>query len=140
MIRRPIISLVILLAATGCSNVNVDVDSDRRQPHEKVFRQEMEGRSAEYVRPRVLEMPSAEYPAEAADLNLAGLVMIKVLVGYDGQVAEAEVMQGLHPLVDQAALEAVRGGRYAPASESGIATDGWLTVPFRYPPPVVEAE
>jgi TonB family protein len=138
--RRPIFSLLILMAAAGCSNVNVDVDSDRRPAHEKIFSKEMEGRSADYVRPRVLELLPAEYPAEAADLNLAGMVMVKVLVGYDGQVAEAEVLQGLHPLLDQAALEAARGSRYAPASESGIATDGWLTVPFRYPPDVAEAE
>jgi len=138
--RRPIFSLLILLAAAGCSNVNVDVDSNRREPYEKTFSKEMEGRSADYVRPSVLELLPAEYPAEAADLDLAGLVMVKVLVGYDGQVAEAEIIQGLHPVVDQAALEAARGSRYAPASESGIATDGWLTVPFRYPPDVVEAE
>jgi len=139
-LRHSIISLLILLVAAGCSNVNVDVDSEHQQPHEKIFPEEMEGRSADYVRPRVLEMPPAEYPAEATELDLAGMVMIRVLVGYDGEVAEAEVRQGLHPVVDQAALEAARRGRYSPASESGVAVDGWVTVPFRYPPEGMKAE
>ncbi len=132
--RRPIIGLLILLGATGCSSVNVDVDSDSQPPHEKIFREEMEGRSADYVRPRVLDLPDVEYPVEAADLDLSGMVMIGVLVEFDGQVAEVKVKQGVHPLVDQAALDAARRGRYAPASEFGAATDGWVTVPFRYPP------
>ena len=132
--HRPMISLLILLALTGCSSVNVNVDSDSQTPHEKTFREEMKGRSADYVRPRVLELPKVEYPAEVEGLDLAGIVMIGVLVGFDGEVAEAKVKQGLHPLVDQAALDAARRGRYAPASEFGAATDGWVTVPFRYPP------
>jgi len=132
--RRPMIALLFLLAATGCSSVNVEVDSDNQPPHEKIFREEMEGRSADYVRPRVLELPEVEYPAEVADLDLSGMVLIGVLVGIDGQVAEVKVKQGVHPLVDQAALDAARRGSYAPASEFGAATDGWVTVPFRYPP------
>ena len=138
--HRPIIGLLILLAATGCSSVNVEVDSDSQPPHEQTFREEMKGRSADYIRPRVLELPEVEYPAEAAGLDLAGIVMIGVLVDYDGQVAEVKVKQGLHPLVDQAALDAARRGRYAPASEFGAATDGWVTVPFRYPPEDKKAE
>ncbi len=132
--HRPMIALLILLAATGCSSVNVDVDSDNQPPHEKFFREEMEGRSADYVRPRVLELPEVGYPAEVADLDLSGMVLIGVLVGIDGQAAEVKVKQGVHPLVDQAALDAARRGNYAPASEFGAATDGWVTVPFRYPP------
>lgn len=138
--RRPLIGLFIILAATGCSSVNVDVDSDSQPPHEKIFPEEMEGRSADYVRPRVLDLPQVEYPPEAADLDLSGMVMISVLVAYDGQVAEAKIKQAVHPLVDQAALDAARRGRYAPASEFGAATDGWVTVPFRYPPEGLKAE
>ena len=125
--------VLILLTTGGCSSVNVEVSDDSVPPHEKTFREEMEGRAADYKRPSLIEAPLPEYPAEAAALDLSGLVMIKVQVGYDGQVAEAEVVQGLHPLVDAAALEAARGGRYAPATEAGVATEGSVTVPFRYP-------
>lgn len=132
--------LVFLLTAVGCSQVNVEMESDSRPPHEKVFPEDLKGRSADYERPRLLEMPPAEYPAEAADLEVAGIVMVKILIGMDGKVLDAEVVQGLHPLIDEAALAAARGGRYAPANEFGAATDGWITVPFRYPPPEETAE
>jgi TonB family protein len=132
--------VLILLATAGCSNVNVEATDESEPPHEKTFRNEMEGRARDYVKPRVIELPEPAYPAGAVDLGLSGLVMVKVLVEYDGQVGEAEVTQGLHPTIDEAALEAARGGRYAPATENDIATDGWLTVPFRYPPPEKETD
>ena len=127
--------VLVLLGTGGCSDVNVEANDESTPPHEKIFREEMEGRPADYQRPRLLEAPVPHYPAEAAALGVSGLVMIKVVVGYDGKVAEAVVVQGLHPVVDAAALEAARGGRYAPATRSGIATEGSVTVPFRYPPP-----
>jgi len=143
--RSPVIFLfigwiLVLLGVGGCSNVNVEARDESIPRHEKIFREEMEGRSDDFQRPRLLDVPRPRYPAEAVALDLTGLVMIKVLVGYDGQVAEAEVVQGLHPAVDAAALEAARGGRYAPATRSSMATDGWLTVPFRYPPPSEETD
>ncbi len=133
--RRSILILLLLPVAVGCSQMNVEVDSDRQDPHEKIFPEDMKGRSADYERPKVIEMPPVEYPAEAADLDVSGIVMIKMLIGMDGKVLEAKIQQGVHPLVDEASLKAAREGRYAPANEFGAAADGWLTVPFRYPPP-----
>lgn len=127
--------LFFLLTAIGCSQVNVEMENDSRPPHEKIFPEDMKGRSPDYERPRVLSMPPVEYPAEAAGLDVAGMVMVKLLIGMKGEVLEAEIQQGVHPLVDAAALKTARGGRYAPANEFGAATDGWISVPFRYPPP-----
>jgi TonB family protein len=127
--------LFFLLTAIGCSQVNVEMENDSRPPHEKIFPEDMKGRSPDYERPRVVVMPPVDYPAETADLDVAGIVMIKLVIGMKGEVLEAEILQGVHPLVDAAALETARGGRYAPATEFGAATDGWITVPFRYPPP-----
>ena len=138
--RRSVLILFFLSTAVGCSQMNVEVDSDRQEPHEKIFPEDMKGRSADYRRPKVIEIPQVEYPTEAADLDVSGIVMIKMPIGMDGQVLEAKVLQGVNPLVDQAALETARRGRYAPANEFGAATDGWLTVPFRYPPPETAEE
>ena len=132
--------LFFLLTAIGCSQVNVEMENDSRPPHEKIFPEDMKGRSPDYERPGVLAISPVEYPAEAADLNVAGIVMVKMLIGMKGEVLEAEIQQGVHPLVDEAALETARGGLYAPANEFGAATEGWLTVPFRYPPPLEAKE
>ncbi len=125
----------IWLTAGGCSSVNVEARDESQPPHEKIFREEMEGRAPDSQVPRVVELPEPQYP-EPADPELAGMVMVRVLVGLDGQVYEAEVVQGVDPAIDMAALEAAREGKYAPASESGSAAERWITVPFRYPPPV----
>ena len=132
--------VLALVADAGCSKVNVEAKDESQPPHEQIFRDEMPTRSANYQRPSVIELPPAQYPPEAADLGLSGLVMIRVLVGFDGDVVEAEVIQGLHPLIDSAALAAARGGRYAPAIENEAATDGYVSVPFRYPPPSRESD
>ena len=136
----PVMGLVVLLAGAGCSNVNVEATDESVPPHEQTFRKEMEGRSSDYQGPRVVELPDPQYPADLGSQGLKGIMMIRVFVGYDGAILESEVQQGLHPDLDQAALEAARGGKYTPASESGVATDGWLTVPFRYPPPATGTE
>jgi TonB family protein len=134
------LGMIFLLTMTGCANVNVEATDESVPPHEQTFRKEMEGRSPDYRGPSVLELPEPEYPADLAGQGLDGIVMIRVLVSYDGQVLESEVQQGLQPALDQAALEAARGGKYTPATEAGVATEGWLTVPFRYPPPPEEAK
>ena len=123
-----------ILAGGACSNVNVEAKDESVPPHEQTFRKEMEGRSPDYQGPRVVELPEPVYPAEISPQGIEGIMMIRVLVGYDGSVIEAEVQQGLDPGLDQAALEAARGGVYTPATEAGVTTEGWLTVPFRYPP------
>ena len=140
--RKSVVILLALpalvLACGACSNVNVEAKDETVPPHEKTFRDEMEGRSPDYRSPRVVELPEPVYPGGASLEGVEGIMMVRVLVDHDGSVLEAEVQQGLHPELDAAALAAARGGTYAPASESGVATDGWLTVPFRYPPPVDE--
>ena len=125
---------IFVLAAGACSNVNVEAKDETVPPHEQTFREEMEGRSPDYRGPTVIELPEPDYPTGLAGRGLDGIMMIRVFIGYQGQVYEAEVQQGLHPELDAAALEAARGGTYAPASEAGVAAEGWLTVPFRYPP------
>jgi|GEM_PF-3914232 len=126
--------ILILLAAAGCSNVNVEATSEDQLPHEKIFSEDLEGRSPDYQGPRVVKLPDPAYPATLYGQAPSGLILVRVLVGFDGRLEEAEVTQGLQAELDQAALEAARGGTYAPATESGIATEGWVTVPFRYPP------
>ena len=135
-----VLGAMVLLATAGCSNVNVEANDESVPPHDQTFRKEMEGRSPDYRGPRVLELPEPGYPADPAAAGLEGIIMIRVFVSFEGKVLESEVQQGLHQTLDLAALEAARGGKYTPATEAGVATEGWLTVPFRYPPPPKEAE
>jgi TonB family protein len=63
---------------------------------------------------KALENPTPVYPAFARHLDLAGTVKIKAVVTPDGQVKQIEVVGG-HPLLVNAAVDAVKRWRYAPA-------------------------
>lgn len=55
------------------------------------------------------------YPEMARKLHLTGVVKVQVVIGADGQIKETKVVGG-HPLLVDAALEAVKMWKYAPAS------------------------
>jgi protein TonB len=54
------------------------------------------------------------YPAVAQAAGIAGDVHIEAVIGRDGTVTSAKVVQGV-PMLDAAALDAVTRWRYTPA-------------------------
>jgi TonB family protein len=50
----------------------------------------------------------AEFSVQAQEEYAFGFVSVKAVVGIDGKVLSARVTRGVHPLVDQAALEAAK--------------------------------
>ena len=63
---------------------------------------------------KVIRNPTPAYPALARGLNLSGTVKIKAVVNPDGQVKHVEVVGG-HPLLVNAAVDAVKQWKYVPA-------------------------
>ena len=62
-----------------------------------------------------------EYPELARKMNITGTVKVEVVVAPNGKVKEAKVVGG-HPLLANAALEAVKKWRFEPAAmeSSGV--------------------
>src|SRR5437588_11845511 len=54
-----------------------------------------------------------EYPAIAKQARIQGPVVLKAIIGKDGKIQNLEVVSG-HPMLSQAALEAVKQWRYKP--------------------------
>lgn len=71
------------------------------------------------------------YPAAAQQARVQGVVILEVRVSADGKVTAARVLRGI-PLLDQAALDAVRQWEYNPMILSGefISTIMTATVSF----------
>ena len=67
------------------------------------------------------------YPPEAKANKIQGTVLLHVRIDKEGRVEKAEVVNG-HPLLSQAALDAVRQWRYKPAMRRGAAIDKDETV------------
>jgi TonB family protein len=63
---------------------------------------------------KAIQHPAPAYPAFARQLNLSGTVKIKAVISPDGQVKNVEVVGG-HPLLVNAAVDAVKQWKYAPA-------------------------
>jgi TonB family protein len=59
------------------------------------------------------------YPAIAQSARVQGAVVIEATIGADGKVADAKVVQSI-PLLDQAALDAVRQWEYTPTLLNGV--------------------
>lgn len=71
------------------------------------------------------------YPELAREAHVEGLVIIECHIDTEGGVAGARVLRG-HPLLDAAALDAVRQWRYRPTLLNGEPVSVLMTVTVRF--------
>jgi protein TonB len=76
------------------------------------------------------------YPALAQASGVEGVVIVEATIDEDGRVADARVLRSV-PLLDQAALAAVRAWRFAPTVINGrpLRVVWTTTVQFSLPRP-----
>ncbi|MFN2441154.1 MAG: energy transducer TonB [Thermoanaerobaculia bacterium] len=72
------------------------------------------------------------YPELAKKIGARGLVVIECVIAKDGSVRNPRIVRSAHPLLDRAALEAVRQWKFAPGRMGDRAVDVLfnLTVTF----------
>lgn len=80
------------------------------------------------VPPRKIEDRPPVYPDVAVRSRLQGVVGIEARIERSGCVSEARVVQGVHPYLDTAALQAVSRWRYTPTSLNGEPVPVLMTV------------
>ena len=71
------------------------------------------------------------YPAIAQNAGVTGAVIIEATIGADGRVIDAKVLRSI-PLLDQAALDAVRQWEYKPTLLNGVAVPVIMTVTINF--------
>jgi len=71
------------------------------------------------------------YPQLAIQARIQGNVVLHAIIGRDGQVSELQVLSG-HPLLVNAAVEAVRQWRYSPTLLNGqtVEVETTITISF----------
>lgn len=67
---------------------------------------------------KILRRVMPQYPQDAADAHIHGLVKISVMIGKDGHTKRVKLISG-HPLLAPAALQAVRQWTYEPTEVNG---------------------
>ena len=73
------------------------------------------------------------YPAVAKSARVGGTVHVEATIGPNGKVADARIVKSV-PLLDQAALDAVRQWEYAPTRVRGVAVPVTITVAVNFQP------
>lgn len=93
-----------------------------------------QGVSAEVLaRPLYERNPPPLYPRLARRMGKQGVVLLEVFVSASGMVEEVKVATGSgHEILDEAALDAVRGWRFAPGQRNGRPAAMRVRVPVRF--------
>lgn len=87
------------------------------------------------VRPPVrIKEVAPVYPAIAQSARVQGDVVIEATIDEEGKVADARVVKSV-PLLDQAALDAVRQWEYQPSLLNGVPTAVVMTVTVKFTRP-----
>lgn len=71
------------------------------------------------------------YPAVARAARIEGMVIVEATIAKDGRVVDARVLRSI-PLLDEAALAAVREWRYSTPTLNGVPIDVLMTVTIRF--------
>ncbi len=84
--------------------------------------------------PRFRRPPSPPaYPARAIELDLTGTVVVRALLDARGDPTETLVQRSSgHPILDSAAVAAVRRWAFEPASRDGQQIAAWVEVPVHF--------
>jgi protein TonB len=88
-------------------------------------------RLSAYEMPRKVHDVAPSYPAIARAAGVDGTVIVEAVIAVDGSVRDARVLKSI-PLLDRAALDAVKQWRYAPTRLNGVAVPVIVTVTVRF--------
>lgn len=80
---------------------------------------------------KIVSKVRAEYPADAADLRVHGIVKVKVVIGTDGHVESVRLVSG-HPLLVPSAMQSVRHWVFEPTlvNDKPVRVATEIDVPF----------
>ncbi len=81
--------------------------------------------------PVLINLPPPVYPEMARQAGVEGAVVLRVLVGKDGKVADAIVANGI-PMLNDAALAAARRAVFRPALQQHKPVAVWVEIPMAF--------
>lgn len=74
-----------------------------------------------------------QYPAYARDANIKGRVVLKFVVGKDGQIGDVKILRGVHDLLDNEAIRVVKKmPTWKAGKQGGRAVRCYFTLPINF--------
>jgi TonB family protein len=81
--------------------------------------------------PKKVKHANPVYPMIAREARIQGVVILECVIGADGRVEDIRVLRGI-PLLDQAAVDAVRQWEYVPTYVNGVPVPVIMTVTVQF--------
>ena len=106
----------------GGDSLVVNFDEGLPSPDDYVAVEEM---------PVLINMPQPSYPDLARDMGTEGTVVLRLLVGKDGNVADVKIVSGPEVLQD-AAISAAKQAKFKPALQQHRPVAVWVQVPIKF--------
>ena len=132
--RRPFIEGGIDLAApaAGAPLGDISTSAANVTPPPPPPRQDAPVRAGELLRaPRKILDVRPVYPPLARVANVQGTVVLEAVLDRDGRVSGVRVVQSV-PLLDEAAMAAVRQWQYTPSTLHGVPVEVLMTITVRF--------
>ena len=82
-------------------------------------------------KPTITKQVPPSYPEIARKSGIQGTILVRVLIGPDGKVREAEVLRGKE-IFHNAALSAVKQYEFSPARQNDRPVPVWMALPIRF--------
>ncbi|MBK9184662.1 MAG: energy transducer TonB [Ignavibacteria bacterium] len=80
---------------------------------------------------RALQM-AIRYPEVARRNGIEGTVLVKALIGVDGSIVTAIVVESENPILEQAAIDGIRSIQFSPANNNGQNVPCHVFVPVAF--------
>jgi protein TonB len=129
--RTAVIALCVLCTATlaACGGDSSEQGTDITIPPEIAADDDFLPFDAP---PSLVHFEEPSYPASARRDGIEGTVMVKVVVGTDGHVVTATVLESSHEVFAQSALDAARACTFTPGEMDGKPVRCAVAIPFKY--------
>lgn len=78
-------------------------------------------------------MQNVTYPAECAEAEIQGKVMVKFVVQKDGTIGDVEITKSVHPILDAEAIRVVKSmPKWTPGILGGSPVNVWYSLPVNF--------
>jgi TonB family protein len=127
----------LLILAADCSSVPSRSRVEPERTKGAALPSEQEGKNGDdqihrvggdVIAPKLLSHVEPAYPKAARRELIEGVVILEAVIDASGNVTNVSVRKSVHPLIDKAAVHAVRQWRYSPAILNGRPVRVYLTV------------
>ncbi|WP_339901417.1 energy transducer TonB [uncultured Cyclobacterium sp.] len=72
------------------------------------------------------------YPSKAKEAGIEGSVVVRILVGQNGEYLKHKIVTNAHPLLSNSVDLEVKNLRFTPAMKAGQPVKVWINLPFKF--------